>query len=284
VSNNPVGIHYQVFTSVWQGAEMDRTARRAADAGFDFLELTCIDADGFDVKGTQAVLSACGIGAMLSTAMLPENDVASPDRTISTLGEEHLMRTLEIASELEAPWLVGLTHSAWAKASEAPTAAGRANSVDALRRVTARAEELGVAMGLEVVNRFENNVLNTAAQARAFIDDVGSPQLHIHLDSYHAHLEEAGQAEAVEACGDRLGYVHFGESHRGRLGAGSVDFAAYAGAVVASGFDGPVAFEAFSPNIVGDEFAPLLCLWREQWQDSDAVAAHAREFIAQRIT
>jgi D-psicose/D-tagatose/L-ribulose 3-epimerase len=174
VSNNSVGIHYQVFTSVWDGAEMGRTARRAADAGFDFLELTCIDADDFDVNGTQAALSAAGIGTVLSTAMLPENDVASPDRVISALGEEHLMRTLDVASELEAPWLVGLTHSAWAKASEAPTVAGRANSVDALRRVTARAEELGVSMGLEVVNRFENNFLNTAAQARALIDDVGS--------------------------------------------------------------------------------------------------------------
>jgi D-psicose/D-tagatose/L-ribulose 3-epimerase len=29
---------------------------------------------------------------------------------------------------------------------------------------------------------------------------------------------------AVRLCGSRLGYVHLGESHRGYMGSGSVDF------------------------------------------------------------
>lgn len=28
------------------------------------------------------------------------------------------------------------------------------------------------------------------------------------------HIEESGFEEAVRLCGDRLGYVHIGESHR----------------------------------------------------------------------
>ena len=38
------------------------------------------------------------------------------------------------------------------------------------------------------------------------------------------HIEEAGLAQAVETAGPHLGYVHIGESHRGDLGTGNVDF------------------------------------------------------------
>jgi hypothetical protein len=42
--------------------------------------------------------------------------------------------------------------------------------------------------------------------------------------SYHMHIEEAGLAQAVETAGAHLGYVHIGESHRGHLGTGNIDF------------------------------------------------------------
>lgn len=38
------------------------------------------------------------------------------------------------------------------------------------------------------------------------------------------NIEEESMARAVQTCGDRLGYVHIGESHRGKLGSGSVDW------------------------------------------------------------
>jgi D-psicose/D-tagatose/L-ribulose 3-epimerase len=63
--------------------------------------------------------------------------------------------------------------------------------------------------------RYETNLLNTAAQAMDFIhSDVHHPNVFVHLDSYHMHTEESGIEAAVRTCGDRLGYVHIGESHR----------------------------------------------------------------------
>jgi D-psicose/D-tagatose/L-ribulose 3-epimerase len=53
-----------------------------------------------------------------------------------------------------------------------PTAAGRANAAAALRGLASKASDLGVALCLEVVNRYETNLLNTAAQAAAFVDEV----------------------------------------------------------------------------------------------------------------
>lgn len=33
-------------------------------------------------------------------------------------------------------------------------------------------------------------------------------------DTYHMHIEESGFESAVRLCGDKLGYIHIGESHR----------------------------------------------------------------------
>lgn len=37
--------------------------------------------------------------------------------------------------------------------------------------------------------------------------EVDHPGVMVHLDSYHMNIEENSAGEAVQACGDKLGYV-----------------------------------------------------------------------------
>ena len=90
-------------------------------------------------------------------------------------------------------------------------------------------------LSLEVVNRYETNVVNTAAECVELIGEIGHPSLRVHLDTYHMNIEERSMREAVEAAGELLGYVHIGESHRGYLGTGTVDFAEFFAALAAGG-------------------------------------------------
>ena len=61
-------------------------------------------------------------------------------------------------------------------------------------------------------------------QAVELIGEVNEPNVKVHLDAYHMHIEEAGLAQAVHTAGDHLAYVHIGESNRGHLGTGNIDF------------------------------------------------------------
>ncbi len=61
------------------------------------------------------------------------------------------------------------------------------------------------------------------------------------------------------ACGR---YVHIGESHRGYLGTGSVDFGALFRALAASDYRGPLTFESFSSAVVSPSLSNTLCVWR----------------------
>jgi D-psicose/D-tagatose/L-ribulose 3-epimerase len=53
------------------------------------------------------------------------------------------------------------------------TERGVANVVEVLRRVAEKADASGIKVGVEVVNRYETNVVNTAAEVVALIERIG---------------------------------------------------------------------------------------------------------------
>ena len=55
---------------------------------------------------------------------------------------------------------------------------------------------------------------------------------------------------AIRLAGDRIGYFHIGESNRGYLGAGSINFDRIFDALVDIGYDRDIVFESFSSTIV----------------------------------
>jgi D-psicose/D-tagatose/L-ribulose 3-epimerase len=84
-------------------------------------------------------------------------------------------------------------------------------------------------------------------------------------------------------CGDRLGYVHIGESHRGYLGSGTVDFPRLFRALARADYEGPIAFESFSSVVVSHEFCSALAVWRNLWEDGSDLAQHARQFMQEQL-
>ena len=138
---------------------------------------------------------------------------------------------------------------------------------------------MGITLGLEPVNRYESNLINTGEQALAFIAATGADNITLHLDSYHMNIEEGDIAGAIRRYRGRIGYVHVNESHRGYLGTGSIDFAAFFRALAEVGYDGAITFEAFSAGIGDPELANSLAVWRQLWVDTDDLAARARAFI-----
>lgn len=57
-------------------------------------------------------------------------------------------------------------------------------------------------------------------------------------------------------------YIHIGESHRGYLGTGSVDFDGLFSELMRVEFEGPIVFESFSSEVVGEAMANSLSVWR----------------------
>jgi D-psicose/D-tagatose/L-ribulose 3-epimerase len=87
----------------------------------------------------------------------------------------------------------------------------------------------------------------------------------------------------VLLVGDRLGYVHIGENHRGYLGSGHLDFASFFHALADINYTGPITFESFSSAVVSPTLSNDLSIWRNLWNDGPALAKHAREYMVHAL-
>lgn len=280
---NRLGVHAAVWVAGWSEVEAQRAISRASACGFDVVEVPLLNPAAVDPAMTRRVLAEHDMQATCSMGLPADADVSSDDVAVVRRGEEVLRTAVEVAGEMGATYLGGILYSSLGKYTRPPTDRGRNHAMEALARVAPQAAASGVTLGLEPVNRYESNLINTAAQAMALIDDVGADNIVVHLDSYHMHIEEADAAAAVRRCGDRLGYVHIGENHRGYLGSGRVDFAGLFRALVGADYTGDITFESFSSTVVSDDFVSALAIWRDQWQDSDDLATHARTFIDNQL-
>jgi D-psicose/D-tagatose/L-ribulose 3-epimerase len=210
--------------------------------------------------------------------------VSSEDPTAVEAGRALLLDALAVAVDLGATYLGGVLFGVLGRQVAPPTARGRATSIAVIRELCQAAGDHGVTIGIEAVNRYESNMINTAEQALEFADEVGEPNCQVHLDSYHMNIEEMSFRTAIERSAGRIGCVHVGESHRGGLGTGTIDFPGLFAALKRIGYTGPITFESFSSMVVDPALGAALCIWRDPWDDAMALATAARRFMDERLT
>ncbi|PWU47702.1 epimerase [Micromonospora globispora] len=283
-ARNPLGIHAAVFAGGWSPEERRMAARRARRAGYDVLEIPALDPEAIDIADTRAVLDEHGLVGVCSLGLDFDADISSPVPEVAARGEARLRAALDVAAGLGGGFLGGVIYSALGKYDRPMDPRDRDSMVAILRRLAARAADEGVTLGLEAVNRYESNAINTCAQAVQVIKDVGAANVVVHLDAYHANIEEASITQAVADCADHLGYVHVGESHRGYLGSGSADLDGLFRALRDTGYSGTVTFESFSRAVVSADLSDRLGVWRDLWEDGDDLAAHAHAYMSERLT
>jgi len=134
----------------------------------------------------------------------------------------------------------------------------------------------GVLFCIEVLNRYETNLINTAEQARALIGLVNHPSVGIHLDNFHMGIEERSLGGAIRTAGDKLFHFHASESHRGMPGDGHVRWDEVAGALRDVNFERFAVIESFNPH---GRLAPLSRFWRSYADSPDTLARKGMVFV-----
>lgn len=277
---NPLGVHALVLVDRWKEPDSEHAIVAAAGHGFQILEIPLRDPSAVDVQRTRRQLERSHVRPVASVDLTFTSDISSGDPENVARGEARLNLALSVARDLGAGLLTGVLHSARGRYHAAPTEAGRWNCIRVLNRLAERAAQSDIRIGLQPVNRYESNFINTAAQALELIEHIDAPNLVVHLASYHMNLEEGDPAGAIERAGERLGYVHMSESHRGYLGTGTVDFGALFRALAKIGYQGAITFEAYSAGTGDPQLSAEVAVWRSLWTDRDDLARHARQFMA----
>lgn len=280
---NRLGVHSFVWVGDWTVDGCELAVARTKEAGYDLVEISGMAPDRIDAARTRATLEATGIGANVTLGLSRSADINSEDLARVEAGRQVLLSALDLTRDIGAPLLGGVIFSALHKYDAPTTGKARENSASVIREVAQEAAKDGIRIGLEFVNRYESNLLNTTQQTLDYIDLVGEANVYVHADVFHMNIEETDFRTPVLAAGDRLGYVHIGESNRGYLGQGTIDFPEFFGALAEIGYTGDITFESFSSLVVDDQLAVALCVWRDLWDDGFDLAVQARAFMQAQL-
>lgn len=278
---NPFGVHALVWTGGWSPADAEHAIASTAKAGFDLIEVPALDPSRIDTGLTRKLLEQHGLQAGVSLGLTLETDINSEDSAKVARGRDTLMAALEVTDGIGAKYLGGVVFGALAKYPGPTTSKARANSAAVIKELAQAAGERGITVGLEFVNRYESNLLNTVGETLDFMELVNEGNVVVHADVYHMNIEEKNFRDPFLLCGDQLGYVHIGESNRGYLGEGTIDFEEVFGALVDINYTGPMTFESFSSAVVDPQLSNTLAVWRNLWSDGMDLATKALAFMSE---
>jgi D-psicose/D-tagatose/L-ribulose 3-epimerase len=172
----------------------------------------------------------------------------SADPAIRRAAVDSMIHYVNFTSKMKARILDGTYVQPWNVELDEGRAkeAALADAVECLKPVAKAAEDCGVILSMEILNRFEGALVNTMAEAVDVLDRVGSPNLMITADSFHMNIEEDGIAEAIRLGGKRIGHVHIGEANRKLPGNGSmINWNELFDTLREVGYNGMFIFEAF---------------------------------------
>ena len=136
---------------------------------------------------------------------------------------------------------------------------------EALEDLGAHAQQYGVPLLYEPLNRYETNLLNRQLDAAQFFEKLKTANVKLLCDLFHMNIEEISNAGTLRACGRHVGHVHFADSNRRAIGFGHTETASVIAALQAINFNG----------YLSGEILPL--------PDSEAAAAQTIKAIRQHL-
>jgi D-psicose/D-tagatose/L-ribulose 3-epimerase len=247
--------------------------------GFDGVEVARFDFEDFPAQEFRETAAGNGLELILCSAFTGDLSLAGEN---PGKAKDFLKRACDAAASIGADTLVGPF------CSPVGYLPGRRRTTEEWNQVVSSLQELApyfasanVRMAIEPLNRFETYFLNTAADALALVNAVGSPQVGILYDSFHANIEEQKIGPAAASLGKSLFHVHTCENDRGAPGSGHVDWDGLFAGLETAGYDGWCVIESFGFNI--KEIAAAACIWRDLAPSPADIAWEGAKFLRQRL-
>jgi D-psicose/D-tagatose/L-ribulose 3-epimerase len=266
------GINTFLFTSPFT-TRSTKSFAKLRKWGFDSLEIAVEDPAHIDAARVKRDLDAIGLvcGSICSCTG-GDRDLRGTPRQ-QRIAMAYFRALLDQAVVLGAKSIIGPLYSAVGRADAVPRTEYKRQwkiVVGHLKTLSQEAENAGVQICIEPLNRFETDFINTCDQVLKLAQDVGSPALKVMLDTFHMNIEEKNQAQAVRKAGKYLGHLHACGCDRGTPGSDHIDWPGIAKALKAIRYDGDVVIESFAMNV--KLIAKAAAIWRQIEPTQDEIA------------
>jgi D-psicose/D-tagatose/L-ribulose 3-epimerase len=271
---------YGVHAGLWMARWTDDIApilRTVADLGFDGVEISLLGMTDEKAAALAGLIRDHGLAVTCSDGLSRDADITSEDADVRAAGLAHLRWAIRTVAALGGSGLAGVVYAPWGVFDPARKARRRALSAEMLAQVDGDLRDHGVRLGIEAINRFETDLVNTAQEAVTLAQATGSDRIGVLLDSFHLNIEEKDVIAAIALAGDRLFHFHVSDNDRGVPGSGHVPWDGVREGLRAARYDGWIVAEMFVK--AGTPAGADLNIWRDIEPDATSAAAAALAFM-----
>lgn len=252
--------------------------------GFETVEIAIDDPANFDARHVKRELDKAGLpcGSVCGCFGLDRDLRGTPAAQKNSL--DYIRACIDAAVVLECPSFIGPVYSAVGRIGGAEPDEYKkqwATVVKNLKTICKYADQKGVQICMEPLNRFETDFINTVDQALKMVKDVDSPALKIHLDTFHMNIEEKCQGDAIRKAGRLLGHVHACGSDRGTPGNDHICWDCIARALRAVKYNGDVVIESFTKDV--KIIAKAAAIWRQIEPSREEIATKGLKFLKKTL-
>lgn len=265
------GTYFAYWEQEWE-ADYLKYIDKVAALGFDILEVgagSLATMEDSSLHTLKKAAANAGISLTACIGLPAKYNVSSTDEAVRLCGVEYMKRLCNKIEKAGVQTLGGIIYAYWPCDYNKPLdkAAARQKSIQSMREIAPAAKDCGVALMLETVNRFEQYIINDAAEAAAFARDIGEENVKVMLDCFHMNIEEDDMGDAIRTAGDLLGHFHIGEANRKVPGKGHMDWDSIARGLRDIHYNGAVVMEPFvrMGGTVGNDIK----VWRDMSDHAD---------------
>jgi D-psicose/D-tagatose/L-ribulose 3-epimerase len=277
-----LGMNMLLWSTDVTGSEYGATFELLKDAGYDGVEIPIFDREVDKYAELGRRLDALGLERLAVSARGAGDNPIADEPKVRAEAVAATRANVDSAAALGASLICGPLGAPLGVFSGAPpTAEEKARAVAYLKEVAPYAEERGVTIVLEYLNRFEMYLTNTAADLAALVREVGHPSVRMMYDTFHAHIEEKDPRSALRDCADVLVHVHLSENDRSTPGTGQVDWDTTFASLGEIGYDRWVVIEAFGDAL--PELAGATKIWRRMFESEEQLARDGAAFVRARL-
>ena len=282
------GIYNAYWTHEWS-ANYEYYIPKVKKLGFDVLEISCaaLTRDyASDAKIRDLKKCADDNGIVLTSGYGPtkEQNISSTDPAVVKRAMDFFAMILPKLQMMDIHILGGGLYSYWPLDPTLPMDKEKDldRAVANMKQFAKMAEDNGVVLGMEVLNRYEGYMMNTCAEGLDFIHRVDSPSCKVMLDTFHMNIEEDNMAAAIRLAGKDLCHLHLGEQNRQVPGKGSMPWQEIGQALRDINYQGAAVMEPFV--MTGGTIGSEIKVWRNVIPDTseealDRDARGAVEFV-----
>ncbi len=274
------GVHAGLWMARWTD-DIAPTLGVVADLGFDGVEISLLGMTDEKADALRGLIRDHGLEVTCSDGLSKAADISSDDPDLRAAGLAYLQWAVGTVARLGGGGLAGVVYAPWGVFDAAHKTERRQRSAEVLGQLDSLLGETGVTLGLEALNRFETDMVNTVEEATSLAKATGSKRIGVLLDTFHLNIEEKNMRAAIAGAAEHLVHFHVSDNDRGIPGSGHLPWDEVKAGLEDIRYRGWIVTEMFV--IANNPTSADLNIWRNIEPDATGAARAALHFMRQQF-